>query len=206
MSRERTPPTPVPGHKDAHEHPSWALIRASRVSGGTNLFGSDYKHHTYMTLSIQRAERIGTGASSMTMGKNEYLEIAMTEAQFARLIASAGVGTGIPCTLKRHNGELIEEPEDIDTLTEVKKNVECRLTDVMQAQLKMAIKLKEWKEDKHRPTLKELNSLYQQMHLTAANFEINMGHYADCFGDYLEKMVESSKTEIDVHREGGSNS
>lgn len=202
MSRERTPPTPVSGNKDAHEHPSWALIRASRVSGGSNLFESDYKHHNYMTLSIFRAERCGSGSQSMVMGKNEYLEIAMTEAQFARLVASAGVGVGVPCTLQRHNGELIEEPEDIDTLAEVKENVECRLTDVMKAQLKIVMKLKEWREDGHRPTLKELDSLSQQMHLIAANFEINMGHYANCFGDYLEKMVDAAKTEIDVHRDG----
>lgn len=62
-------------------HPAFASIRASRVSGGANLYDSDFQHQHYVTVSIMRSELHRTLSNDWHHGREELIEVAMSESQ-----------------------------------------------------------------------------------------------------------------------------
>lgn len=95
------------------EHPSYALVSISRVSGGSGtFFGSALPdHRTHFEISVTRAslehdehhfDRYDPGP--------ELLRIRMTAAQFAEMITTMNVYGGTPCTLTRFQGQLVDSP------------------------------------------------------------------------------------------------
>lgn len=85
-------------------HPSYAMIGASRVSSGPpgkSLFGSDFRHQHFVTVTIKRAEMAREqGSSDYYYANDEIVEVALSEAQWATFVASPNVGDGVPATLE----------------------------------------------------------------------------------------------------------
>ena len=201
MPRNYTPPTVEP---DAHNrqkfsHPSYAVVQISRVSGKAELFDSSIAHQHYITLRVCRATKHSDGSHDFIFAGERLIEVAMSETQFARVITSMNMGSGAPCTLQSLDGEMVDQPEREDLLNTHKNMVEDKLKDVMESQLAIGKQVAEWRKQKHRPTLKELDTLAQELHCTAAHFELNMGYYASCFEGHMEEVVDEAKAEIETH-------
>lgn len=179
-------------------HPSYAKIIVSRVSGEAQLFQSAFTHQHYITLRICRAHVVGND-HEMIMDDRELIEVAMSETQFARMVTSLNIGSGSPCTLQRVGGQLVKQPINEDQRQSHCRMVRSKLTDVMNTQLELSKQIKVWREEKHRPTLRELDTLAENMHLIGANFERNMGYYARVFEEHMEAVVDDAKTEIEAH-------
>lgn len=180
-------------------HPSYAVVQINRVSGQAELFDSSISHQHYITLSICRATKHRDGSHDFVLAGKELIEVAMSETQLARVITSMNMGSGSPCTLQHIDGKMVDQPELEDLLNTHKKMVQDKLTGVTKNQLKIAQRVTKWREDKHRPTLKELDDLSQQLHCSAAHFELNMGYYAQCFKEHMETVVDEAKAEIETH-------
>lgn len=104
------------------EHESYGMVAFNRQSnsGGATLFGSPLSDH-YQTVSI----RIATGyAWQGLMGEQRYrgerqiVEVELSAAQFAEAITTMGLGDGVPCTIRRLNGRMLESPPRPPTATE----------------------------------------------------------------------------------------
>lgn len=88
-------------------HPAFGMIQANRVSQGPTgavLFDSDVQHHHYVTLKIMGATRKRDLHRDWIHESGQYIEVAMSEAQWAGLISSMNT-TGTPCTLRWLRGE-----------------------------------------------------------------------------------------------------
>ena len=85
-------------------HPAYAQISASRVSGQTNLYGSDFSHQNYVTISIHASELHRSLSRDWAFSRREYIEVAMSESQWAAFVSSMNVGCGIQCTLSHLEG------------------------------------------------------------------------------------------------------
>lgn len=97
--------------RDRKIHPSYALLNFSRISrgGGTALFGSNIKHSNTITLEIAPAEvERELNRDWYFRSGNEYIQIEMSENQFAEAITSMNMGAGVPVTLRYKDGEPIE--------------------------------------------------------------------------------------------------
>jgi hypothetical protein len=81
------------------KHPAYAQIGASRVSGGTYLYGSNFAHQHYVTISITKSELNRSLSRDWASGGEEYIEVALSEAQWASFVSTLNSGTGIQCTL-----------------------------------------------------------------------------------------------------------
>ena len=114
----------MPDDEFEREHPSYGLIRISRVTGGpgaTRLFGSPLASH-YGTI------RLSIGGAKWTHGlhhdhyyggmSGEHVEVEMSAAQFADMITSLNVGSGTPCTIRYLAGVQIPSPPDHPTEAE----------------------------------------------------------------------------------------
>jgi hypothetical protein len=99
---------PTVDEKGREYHPAWALIGAHRVShgGGAVLFDSDIRHEHYVTVRISTASRMRDLNRDWLLSEREFVEVAMSEAQWASFVSSMNSGQGVPCTLTRREDEL----------------------------------------------------------------------------------------------------
>lgn len=90
-------------------HPAYAQIGASRVSGQTFLYGSDFAHQHYITISIQASELHRGLSRDWPVARQEYIEVALSEAQWATFVSTLNVGQGVQCTLNHKDGKGIPQ-------------------------------------------------------------------------------------------------
>jgi len=115
------------------EHPSYGLIRISRVSGGSGalrLFGSPLaRHYGTIRLTIGSAKWIhGLHHDRYHGGLQGHVEVEMSAAQFADMITSLNVGAGTPCTIRYLAGARIQDPPEHATEAEhIRDNFEGAL-------------------------------------------------------------------------------
>jgi hypothetical protein len=77
------------------------------------LFGSSIKDHSStVLLYIRRAEISHELSADRVFGWNEIIEIELSQAQFAELLTTMNQGTGVPCTIRRKDGQKIEDPPE----------------------------------------------------------------------------------------------
>jgi len=111
-----------------YEDPAFAMVGLSRVththfgddSGprGARLFGSDVDHQHFITL------RISPAAVDHHLNQDwfhsdgtPFIEVALSNTQFADLLTSFNAGEGVPCTVLHRDGKSYKMP-DVPTKSE----------------------------------------------------------------------------------------
>lgn len=85
-------------------HPSYGLLQISRVSGRQDsLFGSSLQHSNFITLRINKGSRYHDKFGDNYFEDGNYMEVEMSNVQFAEAITSLNVGSGVPCTIRYSN-------------------------------------------------------------------------------------------------------
>jgi hypothetical protein len=98
------------GRDDAcYTHPAYAQISASNVSGGAYLYGSDFKHHNYVVIRIKRSEMSRNLSNDWPFAREELIEVAVSESQWATFVSSMNRGEGVQCTLQSVQGKSVPQ-------------------------------------------------------------------------------------------------
>ena len=193
-----------PAHETKETHPSYGMIGASRVTGKICLFGSDFVHHSYMTISISNADLFRGLSSDLPFAHDEIIEVALSEAQWATFVSTPNNGQGVQCTIQhihRKGVPQIPNPPDrhdqfkneIGSLSASGKKVLNELAGMIDA-LKISAKQKEELKWKLTQAARSVGS--------SAEF------VADQFVEHMEKVTENAKIEVNsyitstVHRAG----
>lgn len=183
------------------KHESYGMVGFHRVTGGIGrLFGSSIdKHHTAVRLRINRGVREHHLGRDWYYAKEEIIEVEISAAQFAELLTTMNVGSGIPCTIRHLNCKSVENPPDEqmeveeirdafenDTKTLVKdmKAYVARITEVLGAS--------------KPPGKKEREELLSQLRLFVQRVESDMPFMVDQFAKASEKISSSIKAEVDA--------
>lgn len=104
-------------------HPSYGMIGLYRVSnsGGKRLFGSSLEqHHHSVRLRVSPGTLIRERHGDRYYGSlsGEILELELSAAQFADLLTTMNIGSGVPCTILARDGQSIEAPPAVKTETQ----------------------------------------------------------------------------------------
>lgn len=101
-----------PGGSDDIErtHPSFGMARVNHNTGRTRLFGSHVEHSGFVSLVISRGRHYRRTNSDDYWSDEELIEVWLSNVQLAEMLFAAGT-QGVPCTIKRFNGDMIEEPK-----------------------------------------------------------------------------------------------
>lgn len=172
-------------------HPAFGQIVASRVSGHTPLYASDFVHQHYMTVRI--------ATSTLNRGLNrdwhyagaEFIEVAMTEAQWATFVSSPNMGSGVPCTIQSREYKMVPGLPDPQSRTdqfgdEVRKQMEKSLLHAKEAIAEIdAMGLPKGKAEKLKSSF---NRLIMEMNA-------NLPFVANQFDEHMEDTVEKAKQE-----------
>lgn len=91
-------------------HPSFGMIGLSRwtSSGGRHFFGAAIEPHAGVSISIHRGEKHRSLSNHWYHGTQEIIQVDMTEAQFAQMITSFNIGSGVPCTISHVSRKAME--------------------------------------------------------------------------------------------------
>lgn len=118
------------------EHESWGLIGAHRgtymsLRGGERgaaLFDSDIRHQQTVSITIKRAIRTRDLHHDWIGGREELIEVELSEAQWASFVSAMNTGEGVPCTLRRVAGEQMPsvpyQPRMAETMAETHQAAE----------------------------------------------------------------------------------
>lgn len=168
------------------EHPAYGVMRVSRVTGGDcRLFGSKIQHSNWMSIEISTASVERNLSQDWIYPRNVVVSVEMSEAQWATLVSSPGVGSGVPCTIKATlAGPMVRvepmpdpEPEHDAARREFAARMDSAPGPVKKA---------------------DLNRIYNLLqHLT--NLKSNMRFAKEQFDRALEQSIEAAKADLDAH-------
>jgi hypothetical protein len=96
-------------------HESYGMISVSRVSSnlGQSLFGSSIKHSNTIMLRIKKGEVDRLLNRDWYRGKEEIVNVELSPTQYAEMLTCMNMGDGVPCTIRRLNGKMIEGPSEV---------------------------------------------------------------------------------------------
>lgn len=193
------------GHREGAEeftHESYGLARFSRVSGGARqLFGSHLRgHNTFISLTISRAKRIHDLSRDWysSAGMGNLIEVHLSAAQFAELLTTMNMGEGVPCTISRLDGKMVENPPDEDTETEKVKTGFKGKTD------QLAQKLEAFKKEvgelfaKKSVGKRDREEVLKQIGLFIQEVRCNMPFVLESFEESTEKITTTAKAEVEA--------
>lgn len=185
-----------PGHEETIErHPSYALIGASRVTGQTFLYGTDFEHAHYVTISIRKSELHRRLSQDWHFGREEYIEVALSEAQWATFVSSMNVGQGVPCTLNHLGNKSIPQiPRKADRQEQFKSEI----GQAAEEGLKRLEALEKTVEGL-KISQKAKDEILSKTRMVAATFTSNMPFIAKSFDEHMEETVEKAKIEVNAY-------
>lgn len=196
MSRKIEHPTVTaiksPDQGTRYEHPAFAQIRASRVSssGGVPLYGSDLLHQNFITITIGRSQLTRSLSRDWYFSNDGLIEVTLSEAQWASFVSSLNIGTGVPCTLTRHEGRevpgLPHRAQDHEFKNEVRKTMRAATAelDAALAELEVA------------DTKTKRRAVFEKVRMARQHLVSNLPFVADQFDRHAETTIETARAEV----------
>ena len=176
-------------------HPAFAQISASRVSGSTYLYGSDFNHNHYVTIAICRSELKRSLSRDWFFGREEKIEVALSEAQWATFVSSMNQGSGVACTLQHIDRERVPQlPETPKKKAQYDAELKERLGIVEDSLAELEKQI-----DASPLSGKKKDALKSTLGAAQRNLTPNIKFVSDQFGEHMEDTIEKAKIEIEAH-------
>jgi hypothetical protein len=192
--------------KNYKRHPSYGVVQFMRTGGGSGrLFGSAVKRHgSTIRLTVCPASyQHDLGRDWIHGDLDAIVEVEMSATQFAELLTSMNVGSGVPCTIRRRMDDdgkqhRIEDPPDEEVEAE---RVRGYFRETME---KLADRLTELTDqvsktlDKKSVTKKDRENIRSITRLIVQDVRSNFPFVAESFQRVMDKVVASAKAEVDA--------
>ena len=177
------------------------MISWSKSSGGARpMFGTEIETANPIRLTISHAEEIRDLSRYWFHPKKNIVEIEMTPIQWAEFLTS-GNTSGIPCTVKRINGEHMSEPKLSDIAKVYDEEVE-KSFDKFGASLKQIDEIIKSAIDSNKPMGKKaLEELHNIIDTARYKTVADVKFVKDSFKEDMEGMVTKAKAEFNAYVE-----
>lgn len=189
---------PTAGEDGELTHPAFGFISASRISGSTVLFGSDFTHSGFMRVRIGTARlRRDLSNDVFHSGLSGFIEVDMSEAQWAHFVSSAN-SPPTQCTIvRRENRDIPGLPRPQARTDQFAGEAAQRMKRALQSleDLTAAIEASGLSKVKQADLLSRVGR-------AASNISNNQAFVAEQFDEHMERTVQAAQMEVDayVHR------
>lgn len=187
---------PIGGYN--YEDPAYVTAKFSRMTGNATLFGSSVKHHQMIALEISHADMNRSLSRDWIHGGKPIIEVWFSPNQFAELITTMNMGSGIPGTMRYHSGEMFDLPEIPSKAEQFKEEAKESLTGLL-SEIKEEIDKVEILIDEKKPlgqgAKKDLASILRRIEGFVTN---NLGFIMSQFAEQMEKTVVEAKAEVEA--------
>lgn len=188
---------------DKYTHPAYGCVTITRPQGQTRLFGSDLVHNSTVRMTVYTACDYRGYHDNRHMSDRIVCEVEMSEPQWSRLVASAGMGGGVPVTFTcRTEGQLVECPGIASPQMSKKDLHGHELEQYLRESLEKAhIVLTRLREQVKTPgsvSKKELASILHELELAIQHLPVNAEFAYRQFREATETVVEDAKAEVEA--------
>lgn len=176
-------------------HPAFAQIKADRVNGDMLLYGSDFRHHNHIRITIARSELHRGLSRDWHFNREEVVEVALSEAQWATFISTMNCGGGTPCTLQHIQRQAIPQiPYHPNRQEQFSGDFKERLSVAQKA-------LAELQQQIAATNLsgKAKEALIRQVEKATMNIDCNLDFVTKQFGEHMETVAEHAKIEVEAY-------
>jgi hypothetical protein len=182
--------------QDILKHPAFGQISIHHISGSRELYGSDFAHHNYVSITISRSELHRDLSHDWYMEKEHLIEVNLSHAQFVAMIGSPNT-VGQCCTINYVKGDGYvpgfpvrdskkKYPDEIQhcidkavaELRQLKQHIEAGVPGVSK---------------------KALASLIGPVEHAIMQLHSNTEFVAKSFEQHMETTVEKAKTEVHAY-------
>ncbi len=186
--------SPSGSSRSVTTHPAFGQISASRISGGTHLYGSEFQHQHYIRLRISHSHeyRDLSESSHYSSMRGDVVEVDMSEAQWATFVSSISVGMGTPCTLLSIGDRDIPGLPRPKVARDTFKGEAKRSTEKAQEHLDKLGEL----ITASKLSAREKAAMLGQLEYAARGLTSSVQFVLDQFAEHMEKVVEKARTEI----------
>lgn len=170
-----------------------------QTHGEVPLYGSHILHGNSIRLSIHPGtyERLD-GVDWYFAKALPYIEVTMSQSQFAEAITSMNSGSGTPVTITYRDGEAVKadvfhskrremDDEFTKTMRQLGERLEALTAD---AKSKLA--------DKKAPTKADRESILSQIQKLESEIALNIPWLATMFNEQLDKTTHEAKSEVEA--------
>jgi hypothetical protein len=185
-----------PDH-ESYKHPSFGLLSFCRTNGNSKFFGSDATHDSYITLTLKKAKLDRSLSKDWMFEDGDLVNVRLTEMQFASLITSLNVGSGVPVTIEYLQGKVEKLPEVENrkdfVLRRVRDEVDKIQNQILpnQEKLKAILEKKSFnKEDK--------SAIHDLVYQSQRVISDSLPFYLKCFEEALGEMVTEAEIEAEA--------
>src|SRR3546814_874968 len=128
-------------------------------------------------------------------GRTEYIEVDLSEAQWASFVSSLNIGSGTQCTLRSNNGEQIPDlPAPASRVDQFAAEMKVRVQRALDEVSALEAEINELKiSEKAKASLRS--------RVAGAHRELvsNTGFVAKQFDEHMEQTVEKAKIEVNAY-------
>jgi len=184
------------GHREiVTTHPAFAQIGASRVHGTTNLYGSDFDHHYYIRIRIAPSKLHRHLANDWPREIHQpYIEVDLSEAQWAEFVSSMNMGSGVQCTLRTKDNKMVPGlPRPPSRQEQFSGEVDERMQAAMAALDELSASI-----DALKISAKQREDLKRQISKSRSNIKSNVSYVAKQFDEHMETTTRKARTEINA--------
>lgn len=191
----------VKGDSITKTHPSFAMVRFSRVTSsppGIKLFGSELPSQAFINLKVVEAEKVWNLSQEWYHGGKVLLDLNLSASQFAELLTSMNVGSGVPATLSYVHGKgNIPDFIDEQTLPEqIKEDIKADAKSVID-------EVKAFRADvtkllgESKITRKAADALLERANRMEMTVSSNMPFVIDQYVEAVDKVTATGKAEVE---------
>lgn len=150
-----------------------------------------------MTITIRRSELHRDLSRDWPYGREELIEVALSEAQWATFISSPNSGSGVQCTLSHINGKMvpgITAPKPVHE--KYSQELKGTLSEITSTLNELA------KEMDGALSKTKVADLRKRLEMAASKVVNNTGFVANQFDEHMEHTVEKAKVEVNAYVTG----
>ena len=185
-------------------HPAYGVIKLGKAHCSNNytLFGSDIRHHGYMTIEIENAELSRSLGIDWIYGTKSIVKIQLSHAQFVQFITSSGNGRATPCTIEH---KLTEAPMRCPTVEKIEPKYDLHKKEIAESvsrQIKQALsELAQIKElvESGKTGKKAMNEKIHSLEFSLKNLPENLDFSVSQAQVALENAVSDAKVEVESY-------
>lgn len=180
---------------------SYGMLQINRISGNGNavLFGSSITHNETIRLSIH------PGTVTRTLNHDWYyaegkafIEVEMSQAQFAEAITSMNMGSGVPVTIRRLNGKGVEHEGFVNKRVQFEQEFRERMEKLEQSLRHLTEESEDLLRNKKSLNKGDRESILSELNRLKMEISSNIPFMMSSYNEQLDKTSKEAKAEIEA--------
>jgi hypothetical protein len=196
-------PTETPTDRERgleYNHPAFGQITASRMSGRSVLYGSDFEHHHTVRVTLHSSSLIRQLNSDWHHTRQPIAEFEMSEAQWAHFVSSMSDGSGTPVTLR-----YLREDGHMPTIPLRQERPSSRWNWTLPWPEPRSVSVRQWTKSRGNlasPSRRSsVGRSWKASNCWSGDISDSLPFMQKQMGEAMENMVEKAKIEVEAWAE-----